>query len=64
MFNTLKNFSINNVQMYKAQNEDLDFSIVEIWALAVGNNSHKNPISKEVLERDANTFKGKFIIEK
>lgn len=64
MFNTLKNFSINNVQMYKAQNEDLDFSIVEIWALAVGNNSHKNPISKEVLERDANTFKGKFIIGK
>ena len=64
MFNTLKNFSINNVQMYKAQNEDLDFSIVEIWALAEGNNSHKNPISKEVLERDANTFKGKFIIGK
>ena len=64
MFNTLKNFSINNVQMYKAQNEDLDFSIVEIWGLAEGNNSHKNPISKEVLERDANTFKGKFIIGK
>ena len=64
MFNTLKNFSINNVQMYKAQNEDLDFSIVEIWGLAEGSNSHKNPISKEVLERDANTFKGKFIIGK
>ena len=64
MFNTLKNFSINNVQMYKAQNEDLDFSIVEIWGLAEGNNSHQNPISKEVLERDANTFKGKFIIGK
>lgn len=64
MFNALKNFSIDNVQMYKAQNENLDFSIVEIWALAEGENSHKNPISKEVLERDSNTFKGKFIIGK
>lgn len=64
MFNTLKNFSIENVQMYKAQNEDVDFSTVEIWALAEGNNTHRNPISREVLERDAYTFKGKFIIGK
>ena len=58
----LKRFSIEDVQMYREQGEDVDFSVVEIWGMAEGNNSHHNPISKEVLERDADTFKGKFVI--
>ena len=60
----MKKFSIEDVQLYKEQNEDPDFAYVELWALAEGNNSHRNPFSKEVLERDANTFKGKFIVAK
>lgn len=64
MFESVKEFSVADVQMYKEQEEDLDFSIVEIWALAEGTNSHKNPFSREVLESYADTFKGKFIVAK
>ena len=64
MFESVKNFSVADVQMYREQEEDLDFSIVEIWALAEGTNSHKNPFSREVLESYADTFKGKFIVAK
>ena len=60
----MKKFSIEDVQLYKDQNEDPDFAYVELWALSDGNNSHRNPFSKEVLERDAHTFKGKFIVAK
>ena len=60
----MKKFSVEDVQLYKEQNEDPDFAYVELWALAEGNNSHRNPFSKEVLERDADTFKGKFIVAK
>ena len=60
----MKKFSIEDVQLYREQDEDPDFAYVEIWALAEGNNSHRNPFSKEVLERDAYTFKGKFVVAK
>lgn len=60
----VKKFSIDDVQLYREQNEDPDFAYVELWALAEGNNSHRNPFNKEVLERDAETFKGKFIVAK
>lgn len=60
----MKKFSIEDVQLYREQDEDPDFAYVELWALAEGNNSHRNPFSKEVLERDAHTFKGKFIVAK
>ena len=60
----MKKFSVEDVQLYREQNEDPDFAYVELWALAEGNNSHRNPFSKEVLERDADTFKGKFIVAK
>lgn len=60
----MKKFSVEDVQLYREQNEDPDFAYVEIWALAEGNNSHRNPFSKEVLERDAYTFKGKFVVAK
>ena len=64
MFESVKNFSVADVQMYREQEEDLDFSIVEIWALAEGTNSHKNPFSREVLESYPDTFKANFIIAK
>ena len=60
----MKKFSIEDVQLYREQDEDPDFAYVELWALAEGNNFHRNPFSKEVLERDAHTFKGKFIVAK
>ena len=60
----MKKFSVEDVQLYREQNEDPDFAYVELWALAEGNNSHRNPFSKEVLEHDAHTFKGKFIVAK
>ena len=60
----MKKFSIEDVQLYREQDEDPDFAYVELWALAEGNNSHRNPFSKEVLEHDADTFKGKFIVAK
>lgn len=60
----MKKFSVEDVQLYREQDEDPDFAYVELWALAEGNNSHRNPFSKEVLERDADTFKGKFIVAK
>ena len=60
----MKKLSIEDVQLYREQDEDPDFAYVELWALAEGNNSHRNPFSKEVLERDADTFKGKFIVAK
>lgn len=64
MQKSVKNFSIDDVQMYREQQEDADFSVVEIWALAEGNNSHRNPFSREVLEKYSDTFKGKFIVAK
>ncbi|MBQ0111976.1 MAG: hypothetical protein KBT03_02490, partial [Bacteroidales bacterium] len=63
MFNLNKTFSINDVVIDR-NDEDKDFAIVELWALSDGNNSHRNPISNEVLRRDAHTFKGKFIVGK
>ena len=60
----MKKFSVEDVQLYREQDEDPDFAYVELWALAEGNNSHRNSFSKEVLERDADTFKGKLIVAK
>ena len=60
----VKKFSIADVQLYREQNEDPDFATVELWALAEGNNTHRNPFSKEVLRECADTFKGKFIVAK
>lgn len=63
MSKNIKQFSINDIQLFKAD-EDVDFMHVKIWALAEGNNSHRNPIGYEVLKRDANTILGKLIIAK
>ena len=60
----LKRFSVDNVQMSREQSEDPDFAIVELWAFSDGNNTHRNPITREVLEEYSDTFKGKFIVAK
>lgn len=60
---TIKSFSIDDIEMFK-QDDDVDFAIAKIHALAVGTNSHKNPVSEEVLRRDAHTMLGKFLVAK
>lgn len=58
-----KKFSINDIELFR-NDEDVDFAHVKIWALAEGTNSHKNPISLDVLKRDGHTILGKLIIGK
>lgn len=59
----IKNFSIEDIQLYEAD-DDVDFAHVKLYALADGNNSHKNPIDIDVLKKYGNTILGKFIIGK
>ena len=59
--NKLKSFSIDDIAFVETEHSDKYFE-VEIWALASGNNSHKNPISEEVLERDKDSFKGAWVV--
>jgi len=60
-----KKFSIDDIQIFRDRDdEDVDFAFAKIYALAVGSNSHKNPISEEVLRRDAHTMLGKFLVAK
>lgn len=56
-------FSIDDIELYR-DDESVDFAIAKIMFLAVGNNSHHDPISEEVLRRDAYTALGKFVIGK
>lgn len=59
----IKKFSIDDIELFK-NDEDIDFAHVKIWAISDKNNSHHNPISLEVLKRDAHTILGKLIIGK
>ena len=59
--NKLKSFSIDDIAFVETEHSDKYFE-VEIWALASGNNSHKNPISEEVLVRDKDSFKGAWVV--
>lgn len=59
----IKQFSIDDIYLF-TDDEDVDFALGEVYLLAEGNNSHKNPISLEVLKRDAHTMLGKFLIAK
>lgn len=58
---SLKKFGISDIVL-DVESEDVEFSYADIWFLAEGNNSHKNPIDIEVLKRDAHTILGKFLI--
>lgn len=59
----IKQFSVDDIYLF-TDDEDVDFALGEVYLLAEGNNSHKNPISLEVLKRDAHTMLGKFLIAK
>jgi len=59
--NKLKSFSIDDIALVETEHSDKYFE-VEIWALASGNNSHKNPFSEEVLVRDKDSFKGAWVV--
>lgn len=59
----IKQFSVDDIYLF-TDDEDVDFALGEVYLLAEGNNSHKNPISLDVLKRDAHTMLGKFLIAK
>lgn len=59
----LLNFSLDDISLFQ-DDDDQDFSLARFRYLADGNNSHKNPISLDVLKRDAHTALGKFVIGK
>ena len=59
--NKLKSFSIDDIALVETEHSDKYFE-VEIWALASGNNSQKNPFSEEVLVRDKDSFKGAWVV--
>lgn len=56
-------FAIKHIELY-ANDDSADFAIAKIFFLADGNNSHKNPISEEVLRKCAPSALGKFVIGK
>lgn len=56
-----KQFAIEDIRELATDNSD-DMAYCKIWALSSGNNSHKNPISVEVLKEYAHTILGKWII--
>ena len=58
-----KQFSIDDIELFR-RDDDIDFVHVKLWALAEGNNSHQNPIDFDILQRDAHTALGKFIVGK
>ena len=55
-----KQFAIEDIRELATENSD-DMAYCKIWALASGNNSHKNPISVEVLKKYAHTILGKWV---
>lgn len=57
----LKSFAIQDLNVFSDDTSD-DFAIIELWWLAEGNNTHKNPISREILQEYANTVLGKFVV--
>lgn len=59
----IKQFSVDDIYLF-TDDEDVDFALGEVYLLAEGNNSHKTPISLDVLKRDAHTMLGKFLIAK
>lgn len=56
----IKQFSIKNITLFQGD-DDVDFAFGEVYLLAEGNNSHRNPIDLDILKRDAHTMLGKFL---
>ena len=63
MNETIKQFSINDVNLFK-DDDSADFALAEIYFLSDGNNVQNCPIPTEVLKRDAKTVLGKFVVAK
>lgn len=63
MIEVIKTFSLDDIELFK-EDDDVDFAEVKLYALADGNNTHKNPIKPETLKKYGNTILGKFIIGK
>ena len=63
MSELLKEFSIKDINLFR-DDENVDFSIAEVYFLSDGNNAQNCPISTEVLKRDAQTALGKPIVAK
>lgn len=63
MTETEKAFSVDDIELFK-DDDDVDFAEVKLYALAEGNNSHKNPIKLETLKKYGDSILGKFIIGK
>lgn len=63
MNETIKQFSINDVNLFK-DDDSADFALAEIYFLSDGNNAQNCPIPTEVLKRDAKTVLGKFVVAK
>lgn len=58
-----KYMSIGDIHLVETDNSD-EFYYGEIYALAAKNNSHKNPISEEVLRANGDSAIGKWIVTK
>lgn len=56
-------FDVGLINDYSADQND-EFAIMELQFLSDGYNTHKIPISTEILMRDAKTILGKFIVAK
>ena len=63
MTETNKTFSVDDIELFR-EDESVDFAEVKLYALADGNNSHKNPIKLETLKKYGDSILGKFIIGK
>ena len=57
----VKNFSISDIDFVDTENSS-DFFYAEIWLIGAKNNSHRNPITEEVLMKYGDTALGKWIV--
>lgn len=59
--NLIKSFSIDDIDIVETENSSKYFE-AEMWCLAAKNNSHKNPISEDVLRQCKDTAKGAWVV--
>lgn len=61
MKDSVKNFTIDNIQKVSTKESD-EFFYAKICALSTRPNSHKVLITKDILKRDGETIRGKWIV--
>lgn len=61
MTENLKKFSINDLRFVETEESD-SYAVAEIWLLGASNNSHRNPISEEVLMKYGESAKGAWVV--